>query len=461
MGLEFLVRVRRTTLWLSGVLALAIATYLAPLAGVALGLGAAWSLANLRLIEQIVVALTSPNRNTRLAYRRAGLAIAGMMGLGAIGAFLLVRLSPLWLAAGFTVPFAVLMFKAATILLLESRFWANVLKSPFRAALLAGIVLVAAWWMIDAGIGAARPNPTTWSSANAGAIAMRAQDTHVPAAEPSAEHGATAEHEGEAEESGPQKFPNVLTFLIEAAPHAPWAHFLHHYEPVIFSLLVGLILCVVAFFASRNPQMIPGPLQNGAEFAVEKLYNFIADILGPKDAAKYFPFLGTLFIYILCMNLFGLVLFMDSPTSNLNITFALGITVFVYVQYIGVRNLGVVGYVDHLLGQPRNLVGWLLVPLMLPIHLLGELAKPISLSCRLFGNIFGEDMLMVAFATLGIGMLSFLHVPFGIPMHAIFYPLALLTSGLQALVFTVLSTIYILLMLPHEEHEHEAGQHAH
>src|SRR5262249_49640951 len=89
------------------------------------------------------------------------------------------------------------------------------------------------------------------------------------------------------------------------------------------------------------------------------------------------------------------------------------------------------------------------------IHVLGELAKPISLSCRLFGNIFGEDMLMVAFATLGVGMLSFAHVPFGIPMHAIFYPLALLTSALQALVFTVLSTIYILLMLPHDEHENE------
>ena len=100
---------------------------------------------------------------------------------------------------------------------------------------------------------------------------------------------------------------------------------------------------------------------------------------------------------------------------------------------------------------------------MLPIHILGELAKPISLSCRLFGNIFGEDMLLVAFATLGI-------------THAVvrrtcrsasrctlsFFPLALLTSTLQALVFTVLTTIYFLLMLPHEEHGHEGeAHHAH
>ena len=162
------------------------------------------------------------------------------------------------------------------------------------------------------------------------------------------------------------------------------------------------------------------------------------------------------------MNLFGILPLMDSPTSNLNVTFALGLTVFLYVQYVGIRSLGIVGYVDHMLGQPRNVTGWVLAPLLLPIHVLGELAKPISLSCRLFGNIFGEDMLMVGFAALGVGMLSFTHLPVGVPLHAIFFPLALLTSGLQAFVFTVLTTIYILLMLPHEEHGHEGeAQHAH
>jgi F-type H+-transporting ATPase subunit a len=196
--------------------------------------------------------------------------------------------------------------------------------------------------------------------------------------------------------------------------------------------------------------------------AVEALYDFILSILGPKYGAKFFPFLGTLFIYIFSMNLFGLIPFMDSPSSNLNITFALALTVFVYAQYVGIRHLGIVKYVDHLMGSPRDLIGWVLVPLMLPIHVMGELAKPISLSCRLFGNIFGEDMLMVAFATLGITMLAFAHLPIGLPIHAIFFPLALLTSALQALVFTVLSTIYLLLMLPHDDHGHEKeAQHAH
>jgi F-type H+-transporting ATPase subunit a len=86
---------------------------------------------------------------------------------------------------------------------------------------------------------------------------------------------------------------------------------------------------------------------------------------------------------------------------------------------------------------------------------LGELAKPISLSCRLFGNVFGEDMLLVAFASLGVTTLSFTHLPFGLPLQLPFLFLALLTSTLQALVFTVLSTIYFLLMLPHDDHGHE------
>jgi F-type H+-transporting ATPase subunit a len=195
---------------------------------------------------------------------------------------------------------------------------------------------------------------------------------------------------------------------------------------------------------------------------VEALYDFIVDILGPRYGPRYVPFLGTLFVYILAMNLFGLIPFMDSPTSNLNVTVALAIIVFLYAQYIGFRELGVMGWVDHMAGSPRSLTGWILVPIMLPIHLMGELAKPISLACRLFGNIFGEDMLLVAFASLGVTILAFANLPIGLPLHLPFLFLALLTSTLQALVFTVLSTIYFLLMLPHDDHKHEGEeQHAH
>src|SRR5206468_4341567 len=214
---------------------------------------------------------------------------------------------------------------------------------------------------------------------------------------------------------------------------------LHEWEVIIFSLLVAFLIGLTAWFASRNPRMIPGPFQNAVEALVEALYDFIVGILGPRHGPRYVPFLGTLFIYILAMNLFGLIPFMDSPTSSLNVTVSLALVVFLFSQYIGFKELGFVGYFDHMMGSPRTFIGWILVPLMLPIHLMGELAKPISLSCRLFGNIFGEDMLLVAFATLGVSTLSFAHLPFGLPLQLPFMFLALLTSTLQALVFTVLS----------------------
>ena len=89
---------------------------------------------------------------------------------------------------------------------------------------------------------------------------------------------------------------------------------------------------------------------------------------------------------------------------------------------------------------------------MFPLHIIGELAKPLSLSLRLFGNITGEDVLIAVFVGLGVAILSF--SPVGLPLQTPFYFLGLLLSTMQALVFTFLSSIYILMMLPHEEHAH-------
>jgi F-type H+-transporting ATPase subunit a len=323
------------------------------------------------------------------------------------------------------------------------------------------VVLASAWTILGAPrreSGADAPKHDASAEQRTGASQPQAEHG-APGA--SATEGAPAHGQGAAhgEDQGPQKFPNVITLLVKSNPGVPWAEFLHHYEAVVFSLLVAGLICLVAFFASRNPKLIPDGLQNVVETLVEALNNFIIGVLGPVHGPRFVPFLGTLFIYILAMNLFGLFPLMDSPTSSLNVTVGLAITVFCYVQYVGMKELGVVGYVDHLLGSPRTPVSWLLVPIMLPVHVLGEFAKPISLSCRLFGNVFGEDMLLVAFATLGVSALAFSGLPVGLPLQLPFLFLALLTSTLQALIFTILSTIYFLLMLPHD-HGH-AGTEAH
>jgi F-type H+-transporting ATPase subunit a len=449
MGLEFLVRVRNTTVWLGGVAALMAATYVAPLCGVALAAGAIWSLINLALIEKVITALTGLERTLNATRVRAMLSIAGLGALFAAGAVLLSLLPAPWLMCGFGVPLAVIVFKAASLLLIETGWWARLTRSPWRAALLLIVMVVGAWIAFSA-----LPR-----SGNANApLHARAAASHASAGHAQNEGGAEAAGE-KTEKAKEPGFPTVVTLLEAALPHAGWVQWVVRYEVVLFSLLIALLLCVGAHFASRDAKMIPGPFQNVVETLVEQLYDFIVGILGPTYGPRYVPFLGTLFIYILAMNLFGLIPFMHSPTASLNVTVALALTVFAYVQYTGIKELGIGGYFDHLLGSPRDLTGWMLAPLMLPIHVLGELAKPISLSCRLFGNVFGEDMLLVAFASLGIATLPFAKLPFGLPLHAPFLALALLSSFLQAMVFTVLSTIYFLLMLPHEDHGHEGEAH--
>ena len=452
MGLEFLARVRSSTLWLAALAALMVATYAGWRTGAGLAAGAAWSLANLWALERLVVTVTGPERrHARVSARRAGWVLAGMLALFGAGALLLAHLPPAALVAGFVTPFAVMVFKASAALLLDSPLWARVTRDPWRALALVVVVAALAWAVAASlpALGGAAPGARA-----AGADGGRRAAGHAaePAAEP--EGGSS---------SGPEKFANVISVLVQGQPGAGWAHWLHRFEPVLFSLFVALVLSLVAFFATRRRQMIPGPLQNGVEYVVELLYDFVVGILGPKYGPRYVPYLGTLFVYILAMNLFGLIPFMDSPTSSLNVTVGLALCTFLYVQYTGIRELGVLGYVDHMAGSPRSAISWCMVPIMLPVHLIGELAKPVSLSCRLFGNVFGEDMLLVAFTSLGVGDACPSRTRrSGSPGSSRSWSWRLLTSTIQALVFTVLSTIYLLLMLPHEEHGHEeASQPAH
>jgi len=271
-------------------------------------------------------------------------------------------------------------------------------------------------------------------------------------------HG-TAAHDAGGHSGGEGHFelPNLIHMLRsalapEGAEEPAWLGYLARFQDIFFALLVTVLLIVVARLGTRRMSLVPGPVQNVVEFFVEGFRDFILGIMGPQGE-PFVPFLGTLFLYIWWMNLFGLVPLMKSPTSALSTTGALAVCVFLYVQWTGIRRLGLLGYIKHLAGDPKDAIGWALVPLMLPLHIIGELAKPVSLSLRLFGNITGEDVLIAVFAMLGVAVLGFLHLPVGLPLHLPFILLALMMSTVQALVFTLLSAIYIVQVLPHEEHE--------
>lgn len=246
---------------------------------------------------------------------------------------------------------------------------------------------------------------------------------------------------------------NLITLLKSQFEDSSLVSFLHHWENPFFSGIIIIGLVIFARIATRKREMIPGKLQNFVEYCLESLDNLSSGVIG-HYGRHYAPFIGTLFIYIFVMNMSGLVPFMKSPSSSINTTVGLAITVFLYVQYTGVRRLGILGYVDHLLGRPRDVMGVLFIPMMLPLHVLEEFIKPMSLSLRLFGNILGEDALIGAFVMLGITALHFIGSPVGLPLQTPFMLLAIITGTIQALVFTMLTTIYIASMLPHEEEHH-------
>lgn len=260
-------------------------------------------------------------------------------------------------------------------------------------------------------------------------------------------------HQAPVEPQGAPELPNFLTFLSHLfGPEA--VHYIHQYQNIIFAWLVMICIGFISYLATRRSGLIPGRLQNLMEMAVESLSNFIVGILGP-EGKQYVPFLGTLFLYILSMNWFGLIPGLMSPTGGprgINITAALAICVFLYVQFTALTRLGPIKYLHHLAGEPRGIIGWSLVPINFPVHLIGEFAKPLSLSLRLFGNITGEDILIAAFIGMGIALLGF-KSPVGIPLQVPFIFLALLTSTIQALVFTLLATVYFLMVIPHHEEQ--------
>lgn len=297
------------------------------------------------------------------------------------------------------------------------------------------------------------------------AVGSASADAHGDAhgAAPSEAHGtAPGEAHGDGHDSHPPELPNLIHLLYVAMGgeegHAPgWLQLLFRFQDVFFAVLVAGLLILIVRLGTRRMELRPHGAQNLIEMFVDGFRRFILGILGPQGE-PYVPFLGTLFLYIWLMNLIGLVPLMKSPTSALSTTAALAVCVFLYVQWIGVRRLGLGGYLRHLAGDPRDVLGWCMVPLMLPLHVIGELAKPVSLSLRLFGNILGEDVLIAVFAGLGVALLAFAQLPIGVPLQLPFVLLALLMSTVQALVFTLLSSIYIMQVLPHEEdHGHARG----
>ncbi len=198
---------------------------------------------------------------------------------------------------------------------------------------------------------------------------------------------------------------------------------------VLLMWAICLVLVVVSAVATRRLRERPGRLQNVLETGIEYLDGFFTGLLGKRAARKYFYFLGSLFIFIIFSNYSGLIPgvgltpYFKAPTSSLSVTVGIGLLAFVFLQLASLRARGGRGYLKRFITP---------VAFMLPLLVLDEFIKPASLALRLFGNIFGEETVTEELYNL---------LPIGAP--ALMMALSLLFCAIQAVVFTMLVSIYL------------------
>lgn len=219
---------------------------------------------------------------------------------------------------------------------------------------------------------------------------------------------------------------------------------------VMMWVVVGLSAWLMIAAASAK-RLVPTKLQSLAEVLVEFIRGIILDTMG-KDGLRFFPLVTTLFLFILFCNLLGLIPGSYTVTSQIVVTAAFALGVYVLSLVLGFLLHGV-----NFLGilVPPGTPGWLL-PLMVPIEMISQLARPISLAVRLFANMTaGHVILGVLFglAVAGGLLIGWLPFAFTIAMNGLEVGIAFI----QAYIFTVLSCVYLgdaMHLHGHEEHTH-------
>ena len=216
---------------------------------------------------------------------------------------------------------------------------------------------------------------------------------------------------------------------------------------VMFIVACILSLVVIWIFKGKLSEDEPGPGQQTLELSVLAVRDMIADIIGPQGG-RYFPVIMTFAVLILISNLMGMFPLFMSPTAATSVTFALGISSFLYYNYIGIRENGILSHLKHLAG-PIWWISWLIFP----IELISNFIRPFSLGIRLFGNLFADEKVADTIAHLAPPYTYFV-----VPVFLM--PLGLFVALVQTFVFILLSQLYLgeVSHAPHDEHpEHEVA----
>ncbi len=233
-------------------------------------------------------------------------------------------------------------------------------------------------------------------------------------------------------------------------------------KAVMYLFLAGIFTCVSMIYIARRMQARPNKVQAAVEILYQLMHdNITGSSMDAKMAAKWFPFIGTLFLFIMFSNLIGYIplptnteheiaifgthipsFSLYAATANLSVAFALALVVFVSYTFEGVRAKGPIGYLKGLI--PRGVTGGMAVFIFF-LEVLSNLMRLLSLSIRLFANILAGHLIILFMAgalavILGVAWLGWVTIPFGIALFAFEVGLV---AALQAFIFATLTAIYL------------------
>ena len=210
---------------------------------------------------------------------------------------------------------------------------------------------------------------------------------------------------------------------------------------VMFIIACILSVTIIWILKGKLSEEEPGHGQQTLELSVLAVRGMIEDIIGPQGL-KYFPIVMTFAVLILVSNLMGQFPLFMSPTAAVSVTFALGISSFLYYNYVGIKENGIISHLKHLAGPI-----WWIAPLIFPIELISNFIRPFSLGIRLFGNLFADEQVAASIAGL--------FPPYTYWIIPVFLmPLGVFVAFIQTFVFILLSQLYLseVSHAPHEEH---------
>lgn len=221
---------------------------------------------------------------------------------------------------------------------------------------------------------------------------------------------------------------------------------------IMFVIACALAVAVIAILKGKLSDEDPKPGQMTLEAGFLAIKDLVISVVG-NHGFRYFPVIATFGVLVLISNLMGTFPLFMSPTASVNVTFALGISSFVYYNYVGISENGFLKHIGHLAGPKLPLLMAIFItPLIFSIELISNMIRPLTLGVRLFANLYADEQIYF--------QISNLYPPYTqILLPALLLVLAVFVAFVQTLVFTLLSSIYVSEVThAHDDHDEEHAE---